>query len=106
MKSWKMGAERSLFTTKYCKSGHKSSYGNVDNLSTKRVPSPKNILSAFVHPAPTSFFPFFKKYKDLKTVQFLLFVYKIFHLNIHLTATGERGSTCKEGWTDDPGSLN
>lgn len=39
---------------------------------------------------PTSCFPFFKKYKDLKTVQFLLFVYKISHLNIHLTATGER----------------
>lgn len=41
---------------------------------------------------PTSCFPFFKKYKDLKTVQFLLFVYKISHLNIHLTATGERGA--------------
>lgn len=65
-----------------------SSYGKVDNLSTKRVPSPKIFsLRLFV---PTSCFPFFKKYKDLKTVQFLLFVYKISHLNIHLTATGER----------------
>lgn len=58
---------------------------------TKNIPLSKNMLYIFVHPATTlslsTFFPHLKKSSPNCAISFI--IYKIFHLNIQLTATIE-----------------
>lgn len=57
---------------------------------TKNTPLSKNMLYIFVHPATTlslsTFFPYLKK-KSSPNCAISFIIYKIFHLNIQLTAT-------------------
>lgn len=59
---------------------------------TKNIPLSKNMLYIFVHPATTlslsTFFPYLKK-KSSPNCAISFIIYKIFHLNIQLTATNE-----------------
>lgn len=59
---------------------------------TKNIPLSKNMLYIFVHPATTlslsTFFSLFKK-KSSPNCAISFIIYKIFHLNIQLTATIE-----------------